>query len=85
MASRPVPCYATSRATRSSARLVNKNGSKPLTIHWQGMRGERRHGMGRRLSLRPPLRPARASTIAASLTDPGLFCYRPSVYPVAAS
>jgi FtsP/CotA-like multicopper oxidase with cupredoxin domain len=61
------------------ARLVNKT-EKPLSLHWQGLRGE--NAMDGVVPLtQAPVAPGSSFDYRRPLTDPGLFCYRPSVFP----
>ncbi|MGA8171145.1 MAG: multicopper oxidase family protein [Methylocystis sp.] len=61
------------------ARLVNET-DLPMSLHWQGMLGDNAmDGVA-------PLTQAAVATGASfdyrrALNDPGLFCYRPSVFP----
>ncbi len=60
------------------ARLVNKT-EKPMSLHWQGLRGE---------NAMDGVAPLTQAAVAAGgsfdykrkLQDPGLFCYRPGVF-----
>jgi len=61
-----------------SARLVNKT-DLPVSLHWQGMRGD--NAMDGVVPLSDPGRARRVIRLSPALNDPGLFCYRPSVFP----
>ncbi len=62
-----------------SARLVNKT-DLPMSLHWQGMRGD--NAMDGVVPLTQTAVPPGASfDYRRALNDPGLFCYRPSVFP----
>ncbi len=61
------------------ARLVNKT-EQPLTLHWQGMRGENSMDGVAPLT-QTPVAPGASFDYRRALADPGLFCYRPSVFP----
>ena len=61
------------------ARLVNKT-EQPLTLHWQGMRGENSMDGVAPLT-QTPVAPGASFDYRRTLADPGLFCYRPSVFP----
>jgi len=61
------------------ARLVNET-SGPLGLHWQGLRGE--NAMDGVVPLtQAPVAPGQSFDYRRTLSDPGLFCYRPSVFP----
>jgi FtsP/CotA-like multicopper oxidase with cupredoxin domain len=62
-----------------SARLVNKT-DLPMSLHWQGMRGD--NAMDGVVPLtQAPVPPGASFDCRRALNDPGLFCYRPSVFP----
>ena len=62
-----------------SARLVNKT-DLPMSLHWQGMRGD--NAMDGVVPLtQTPVAPGASFDYRRALNDPGLFCYRPSVFP----
>lgn len=61
------------------ARLANK-AEQPLTLHWQGMRGENSMDGVAPLT-QAPVAPGASFDYRRVLADPGLFCYRPSVFP----
>ena len=62
-----------------SARLVNKT-DLPMSLHWQGMRGD--NAMDGVVPLtQTPVPPGASFDYRRALNDPGLFCYRPSVFP----
>ncbi|QGM45563.1 multicopper oxidase family protein [Methylocystis heyeri] len=61
------------------ARLVNKT-DLPLTLHWQGMRGENAMDGAAPLT-QAAVAPGASFDYRRPLPEPGLFCYRPSVYP----
>jgi len=75
----PGPLLRHKQGDTLSARLVNKT-DQPLTIHWQGMRGENAMDGAAPLT-QAPVAPGASFDYRRLLTDPGLFCYRPSVYP----
>lgn len=61
------------------ARLVNKT-DLPLSLHWQGMRGD--NAMDGVVPLtQAPVAPGASFDYHHALNDAGLFCYRPSVFP----
>ncbi|ARN81711.1 multicopper oxidase family protein [Methylocystis bryophila] len=60
------------------ARLVNKT-EKPMSLHWQGLRGE--NGMDGVAPLtQAAVAPGASFDYRRKLEDPGLFCYRPGVF-----
>jgi FtsP/CotA-like multicopper oxidase with cupredoxin domain len=62
-----------------SVRLVNKT-DLPMSLHWQGMRGD--NAMDGVVPLtQTPVPPGASFDYRRALNDPGLFCYRPSVFP----
>ncbi len=62
-----------------SARLVNKT-DLPMSLHWQGMRGD--NAMDGVVPLtQTPVPSGAFLDYRRALNDPGLFCYRPSVFP----
>ncbi len=62
-----------------SARLVNKT-DLPMSLHWQGMRGD--NAMDGVVPLtQTPVAPGASFDYRRAINDPGLFCYRPSVFP----
>lgn len=75
----PGPLLRHKQGDTLNARLVNKT-DQPLTIHWQGMRGENAMDGAAPLT-QAPVAPGASFDYRRLLTDPGLFCYRPSVYP----
>ena len=51
-----------------------------MSLHWQGMRGD--NAMDGVVPLtRTPVPPGASFDYRRALNDPGLFCYRPSVFP----
>ena len=74
----PGPLLRYKQGDALAVRLLNKT-DQPLTLHWQGMRGD--NAMD---GVAPLTQPAVASggqfDYRRTLTDPGLFCYRPSVW-----
>jgi FtsP/CotA-like multicopper oxidase with cupredoxin domain len=61
------------------ARLSNKTDA-PLTLHWHGMRGDNAMDGVAPLT-QAAVAPGASFDYRRSLPDPGLFCYRPSVFP----
>jgi FtsP/CotA-like multicopper oxidase with cupredoxin domain len=62
-----------------TARLVNKT-DLPMSLHWQGMRGD--NAMDGVVPLtQTPVPPGASFDYRRAVNDPGLFCYRPSVFP----
>ena len=62
-----------------SVRLVNKT-ELPMSLHWQGMRGD--NAMDGVVPLtQTPVAPGASFDYRRAINDPGLFCYRPSVFP----
>ncbi len=62
-----------------AVRLVNKT-DLPMSLHWQGMRGD--NAMDGVVPLtQTPVAPGASCDYRRALNDPGLFCYRPSVFP----
>jgi len=62
-----------------AVRLVNKT-DLPMSLHWQGMRGD--NAMDGVVPLtQTPVAPGASFDYRRALNDPGLFCYRPSVFP----
>ncbi len=62
-----------------SVRLVNKT-DLPMSLHWQGMRGDNAMDGVAPLT-QTPVPPGASFDYRRALNDPGLFCYRPSVFP----
>ncbi len=62
------------------ARLKNET-DQPLSLHWQGMRGENAMDGAAPLT-QQPVAPGASFDYRRPLPDPGLFCYRPSVFPL---
>jgi len=62
-----------------AVRLVNKT-DLPMSLHWQGMRGD--NAMDGVVPLtQTPVASGASFDYRRALNDPGLFCYRPSVFP----
>jgi FtsP/CotA-like multicopper oxidase with cupredoxin domain len=62
-----------------AVRLGNKT-DLPMSLHWQGMRGD--NAMDGVVPLtQTPVAPGASFDYRRALNDPGLFCYRPSVFP----
>jgi len=62
-----------------AVRLVNKT-DLPMSLHWQGLRGD--NAMDGVVPLtQTPVASGASFDYRRALNDPGLFCYRPSVFP----
>jgi FtsP/CotA-like multicopper oxidase with cupredoxin domain len=62
-----------------AVKLVNETDA-PSSLHWQGLRGE--NAMDGVVPLtQGPVAPGESFDYRRTLLDPGLFCYRPSVFP----
>lgn len=76
----PGPLLRLKQADDLAVRLVNAL-DKPLTIHWHGLRGENATDGVAPLT-QPAAAPGAQFDYRRKMTDAGLFCYRPSVYPL---
>ncbi|HMK91014.1 MAG TPA: multicopper oxidase family protein [Methylocystis sp.] len=78
----PGPLLRYRQGDMLAARLQNRTTS-PLSLHWQGLRGE--NGMDGAAPLtQTPVAPGASFDYRRPLPDPGIFCYRPSVFPLSA-
>ena len=75
----PGPLLRCKQDETLSVRLVNKT-RLPLSLHWQGLRGENAMDGVAPLTQKP-VAPGESFDYRRRLSDPGLFCYRPSVFP----
>ncbi len=75
----PGPLLRYKQGDALDVRLVNKL-DQPLSVHWHGMRGDNPMD-GVALLTQAPVPPGGQFDYRRKLTDPGLFCYRPSVFP----
>ncbi|MBL1256585.1 multicopper oxidase family protein [Methylocystis sp. Sn-Cys] len=74
----PGPVLRYKQGEDLDVRLVNKL-DLPATIHWHGMRGENAMDGVAPLT-QAAVAPGGAFDYRRKLSEPGLFCYRPSVY-----
>ncbi len=74
----PGPVLRYRQGDELAVRLVNRL-ELPATIHWHGMRGENAMDGVAPLT-QAPVAPGGAFDYRRKLPEPGLFCYRPSVY-----
>jgi FtsP/CotA-like multicopper oxidase with cupredoxin domain len=74
----PGPALRYKQGQELSVRFVNKL-DLPATIHWHGMRGENPMDGVAPLT-QSAVAPGGSFDYRRKLTEPGLFCYRPSVY-----
>jgi FtsP/CotA-like multicopper oxidase with cupredoxin domain len=75
----PGPLLRVPQGAELSARLVNRLDA-PLTLHWQGMRGDNAMDGVAPLT-QAAVAPGEHFDYRRKATDAGLFCYRPSVFP----
>jgi FtsP/CotA-like multicopper oxidase with cupredoxin domain len=74
----PGPVLRYRQGDELNVRLVNKL-DLPATIHWHGMRGENAMDGVAPLT-QAAVAPGASFDYRRKLTEPGLFCYRPSVF-----
>ncbi len=74
----PGPVLRYKQGEELAVRLVNKL-DLPATIHWHGMRGENAMDGVAPLT-QPAVTPGGSWDYRRKLTEPGLYCYRPSAY-----
>ncbi|QGM96056.1 multicopper oxidase family protein [Methylocystis parvus] len=74
----PGPVLRYKQGQELFVRLANKT-DLPASIHWHGLRGESAMDGVAPLT-QAPVAPGGAFDYRRKLTEPGLFCYRPSVY-----
>jgi FtsP/CotA-like multicopper oxidase with cupredoxin domain len=75
----PGPLLRYRQGEELNVRLVNKL-DRPMTLHWHGMRGDNAMDGVAPLT-QAAVAPGGQFDYRRKLTDPGLFCYRPSVFP----
>lgn len=76
----PGPLLRAPQGGELAVRLVNRL-DKPMSLHWQGMRGDNPMEGVAPLT-QPPIPPGGQFDYRRKVVDAGLFCYRPSVYPI---
>ncbi len=76
----PGPLLRMPQGAELSARLVNRL-DKPLTLHWHGMRGDNAMDGVAPLT-QQAVAPGGQFDYRRRALDAGLFCYRPSVWPL---
>lgn len=74
----PGPLLRYKQGDELAVRFLNKL-DQPATIHWHGLRGDNAMEGVAPLT-QTAVAPGGAFDYRRKLTDPGLFCYRPSVY-----
>jgi FtsP/CotA-like multicopper oxidase with cupredoxin domain len=75
----PGPLLRYEQGGELNVRLVNRL-DRPMSIHWHGMRGDNSMDGVAPLT-QAAVAPGGQFDYRRRLNDPGLFCYRPSVYP----
>ncbi len=76
----PGPLLRFKQGETLSVRLANKTAS-PLSLHWQGLRGD--NAMDGVVPLtQGAVAPGESFDYRRALTEPGFYCYRPSVFPL---
>lgn len=75
----PGPLLRYRQGEELNIRLVNRL-DRPMSIHWHGMRGDNSMDGVAPLT-QAAVAPGGQFDYRRRLNDPGLFCYRPSVYP----
>ena len=75
----PGPLLRYRQGEELNVRLVNRL-DRPMSIHWHGMRGDNSMDGVAPLT-QAAVAPGGQFDYRRRLNDPGLFCYRPSVYP----
>lgn len=75
----PGPLLRYQQGGELNVRLVNRL-DRPMSIHWHGMRGDNSMDGVAPLT-QAAVAPGGQFDYRRRLHDPGLFCYRPSVYP----
>ena len=76
----PGPVLRHKQGDELAVRFVNRL-DRPATIHWHGLRGDNAMEGVAPLT-QAPVAPGTSFDYRRKLADPGLFCYRPSVYGV---
>lgn len=76
----PGPLLRLKQGEDLAVRLVN-GLEKPMTIHWHGMRGDNAMDGVAPLT-QPAVAPGAQFDYRRKASDAGLFCYRPSVWPL---
>jgi FtsP/CotA-like multicopper oxidase with cupredoxin domain len=76
----PGPLLRLRQGEDLSVRLVNRL-EKPLSLHWHGMRGDNAMD-GVAPLVQPAVAPGAELLYRRKALDAGLFCYRPSVFPL---
>jgi len=74
----PGPVLRYKQGDELAVRFLNKL-DRPATIHWHGLRGDNAMEGVAPLT-QAPVAPGASFDYRRKLADPGLFCYRPSVY-----
>jgi len=74
----PGPVLRYKQGDELAVRFINKL-DLPATIHWHGLRGDNATAGVAPLT-QAPVAPGASFEYRRKLADPGLFCYRPSVY-----
>ena len=74
----PGPVLRYRQGDELAMRFVNRL-DRPATIHWHGLRGDNAMEGVAPLT-QAPVAPGASFDYRRKLDDPGLFCYRPSVY-----
>jgi FtsP/CotA-like multicopper oxidase with cupredoxin domain len=78
----PGPVLRYKQGDTLAVRLQNHTQS-PLALHWQGLRGDNAMDGAAPLTQQPAA-PGESFDYRRTLGDPGVFCYRPSVFPQSA-
>ncbi len=76
----PGPVLRYKQGDELAVRFVNRL-DRPATIHWHGLRGDNAMEGVAPLT-QAPVAPGASFDYRRKLADPGLYCYRPSVYGV---
>ncbi|HXY57296.1 MAG TPA: multicopper oxidase family protein [Methylocystis sp.] len=79
----PGPLLRYKQGDALAVRLQNRTVS-PLSLHWQGLRGDNAMDGVAPLT-QQPVGLGQSFDYRRLLSDPGLFCYRPSVFPASAA
>ncbi|WP_292532493.1 multicopper oxidase domain-containing protein [Methylocystis sp.] len=74
----PGPVLRYRQGDELAVRFLNKM-DRPATIHWHGLRGDNAMEGVAPLT-QAPIAPGASFDYRRKLSEPGLFCYRPSVY-----